>query len=299
MHRSRKPRLEKVGTEFGSSFSVKWYNDSKRNEKPPFWHFHPETQLVYVKGGNGKRHIGNHLSYYHSGDLLLIGSMLPHAALTDRDTGNESETVVQFKNDCLGAGFFGLDEMKDINQLLQRAKAGIAFKGEAKLAIGARVEKMSGLDNFAKLIELLCILQDMAWTEEYVILNADGYTFEVESTDNDRINIIYDYVQQHFQRTIPLDEIAAIANMTVPSFCRYFKRISGKKFTRFVNEIRIVHACKLLTEKQLSISEICFNSGFNNVSHFNRLFKDITTKSPFEYRKQFVKILKEGYINRY
>ena len=157
--------------------------------------------------------------------------------------------------------------------------------------IGARIEKMATLVNFAKLIELLCILQDLAWTEEYVILNADGYTFEVENTDNDRINIIYDYVQKHFQRAIPLDEIATIANMTVPSFCRYFKRISGKKFTRFVNEIRIVHACKLLTEKQLSISEVSFESGFNNISHFNRLFKDITTKTPLEYRKQFVKIL--------
>ncbi|MFT4666960.1 MAG: AraC-like DNA-binding protein, partial [Gammaproteobacteria bacterium] len=146
-------------------------------------------------------------------------------------------------------------------------------------------------DKFAKLIELLCILQDMAWTEEYLILNADGYAFEVENTDNDRINIIYNYVQTHFQRAIPLDEIAAVTNMTVPSFCRYFKRISGKKFTRFANEIRILHACKLLTEQQLSISNVSFESGFNNLSHFNRLFKDITDKSPSEYRKQFVTIL--------
>jgi len=293
MQNSRKPRLEKVGTAFGSSFSVKQYNDASRNEMPTFWHFHPEIQMVYVKGGNGKRHIGSHLSYYHSGDLVLIGSMLPHAAMTDSHTGNESETVIQFNYDCLGGCFFSLDEMKDIQQLLHRAKSGIAFVGEAKQAIGARIDKMPKLDNFAKLIELLCILQDMAWTDEYLVLNADGYSFEVEISDNNRINIIYNYVQENFQRAIPLDEIATLANMTVPSFCRYFKRISGKKFTRFVNEIRIVHACKLLTEKQISISEICFSSGFNNISHFNRVFKDITTKGPFEYRKQFVKILDE------
>jgi len=219
--------------------------------------------------------------------------MLLHAAMTDTHTGNESETVIQFTYECLGGGFFSLDEMKDIQQLLQRAKSGIAFLGDAKQAIGARVDKMSELDNFAKLIELLCILQNMAWTDEYLMLNADGYAFVVENSYNDRINIIYKYVQKNFQRAIPLDEIASLANMTVPSFCRYFKRVAGKKFTRFVNEIRIVHSCKLLTEQQLSVSEFAFNSGFNNISHFNRLFKDITTKSPFNYRKQFVKILHE------
>lgn len=291
MPNSRKPALEKVSNEIGSSFSVKHYNEPSPNEKPPFWHFHPEIEMVYVKGGSGKRHIGNHLSYYQNGDLVLIGSMLPHTGFTDRLTGNESETIIQFNQDCFGKDFFELDEMQEIKQLLQRAKAGIAFYGQAKEEIGARMEKLVYLDKFAKVIELLCLLQDMAWTEEYAILNADGYAFEVESSDNDRINIIYDFVQANFHRAIPLDEMAQITNMTVPSFCRYFKRISGKKFTRFVNEFRIVHACKLLTEQQLSISNISFESGFNNISHFNRLFRDLTTKSPSEYRKQFVKVL--------
>lgn len=297
MQTGRKPALEKVNPEFGSSFSVKHYVDPSPNAKPPFWHFHPEIEMVFVKGGSGKRHIGNHLSYYQTGDLVLIGSMLPHTGFTDRLTGNESETIIQFSMDCLGEGFFQAKEMQDIQQLLERAKSGIAFHGKAKEEIGARMEKLVTLDNFAKLIELLCILQDMAWAEEYEILNASGYSFEVVSTDNDRINVIYDYVQANFQNVIPLEEIAAIANMTVPSFCRYFKRISGKKFTRFVNEIRIVHACKLLTEQQLSISNISFESGFNNFSHFNRLFKNITGKSPSAYRKQLVKVLHDSENN--
>lgn len=288
-----KPKLEKIGTEFGSSFSITQYKDSPKNKKQPFWHFHPEIQLVYVKGGNGKRHIGNHLSYYHSGDLVLIGSMLPHTALTDNHTQNESETVIQFRDNCFGEGFFELEEMQEIHNLLERAKVGISFKGLTKQNLGARVEKLVELDNFSKVIELIKILQELAKSEEFETLNADGYTIEVQNTDNDRINIIYKYVQKHFKRAIPLEEIAQIANMTVPSFCRYFKQISGKNFTKFVNEIRIVHACKLLTEKQLSIAEVSFESGFNNISHFNRLFKEKTTKSPFEYRKQFVKILKE------
>lgn len=289
-----KPALEKVSSEFGSSFSVKHYNEPSQYTKPPFWHFHPEIEMVYVKGGNGKRHIGNHLSYYQWGDLVLIGSMLPHTGFTDRLTQNESETVIQFNADCFGNEFFQISEMQEIQLLLHRAKSGIAFHGKAKKNIGARMEKLVALDNFGKMIELLSILQEMAGTDQYEILNAAGYAFEVENTDNDRINVIYSFVQAHFKRPIPLYEIADVANMTVPSFCRYFKRISGKTFTHFVNEIRILHACKLLTEQQLSISNVALESGFNNFSYFNRIFKETTDKSPSAYRKQFVQVLNEA-----
>ena len=291
MHNHVKPALEKISPEFGSSFSVKQYLDPCPKSRKPFWHFHPEVEMVYVKGGNGKRHIGNNLSYYNDGDLILIGSMLPHTGFTDRLTGNESETVVQFTQDFLGKEFFTSPEMQEIRQLFERARSGIAFHGDAKWSIGGRIEALPGLDNFARLIELVCILQDMAWSAEYTILNAEGYTFEVEHADNDRINVVYDYVRQHFDRAIPLQEIADIANMTVPAFCRYFKRMSGKTFTQFVNEFRIVHACRLLVEQPASISEVCYDSGFNNFSHFNRLFKNITGKSPSAYRKQFKKVL--------
>ena len=292
--KGHKPALEKVSSGFGASFSVKQYNEPSTYDKPPFWHYHPEIELVYVKGGHGKRHIGNHLSYYHEGDLVLIGSMLPHTGFTDRLTQNESETIIQFREDCLGNGFFGIEEMQDIQQLLSRARSGIVFHGEAKRYIGTRIENLVNLDNFARLIELLCILQDMAWTQEYEVLNAGGYVFEVENTDNDRINVIYDHVQAHFRRHIPLDEMAEVSSMTVPSFCRYFKRVSGKTFTRFVNEIRVLHTCKMLTEQSDSISNIALGSGFNNFSHFNRIFRDVTGKSPSEYRKQFKMVLKDA-----
>ncbi|NNE29174.1 MAG: helix-turn-helix transcriptional regulator [Saprospiraceae bacterium] len=289
----KKPSLEKISPAFGSSFSVKQYNDPSPNIHAPFWHFHPELEMVYVKGGSGKRHIGNHLSYYQEGDLVLIGSMLPHTGFTNRLTGNESETVIQFGLDFIGPGFFQSQEMEDIKQLFERSKAGLAFHGEAKKSIGARMEKLPSLDNFGRLIELLCILQDMAWAEEYTILNADGYSFEVETADNDRINVIYNHVRNNFQRPIPLEEISALANMTIPAFCRYFKKLSGKTFTKFVNEFRIVHSCKLLTEGTESISAICYESGFNNFSHFNRLFKEITGKTPSRYRKKLKQVLLE------
>ena len=286
MQKRRKPSFEKISPVIGSSFSVKQYLEPSPNINAPFWHFHPEIELVYVKGGSGSRHIGNHLSYYQGGDLVLIGSMLPHSGFTDRLSGNESEIVIHFALDFLGEGFFENIEMDDIRRLLLRAKAGIAFHGESKETIGAKIERLPTLFNFAKVIELLCILQDMAWAEDYTMLNADGYSFEAGDINEERVNKIYEHVRQEYARHIPLEEISKVANMTVPAFCRYFKKLSGKTFTQFVNDYRIVQACKLLVEQSLSIADVCFESGFNNFSHFSRLFKKSTGMSPSQYRNQ-------------
>lgn len=291
MVKAKKPALEKIIPEFGCSFAVKQYVDPSPNLRAPFWHFHPEIEIVFVKGGSGKRHIGNHLSYYNDGELVLIGSMLPHYGFTDRLTGNESETIIQLREDFLGTEFFKSSELYSITQLFERARSGIAFHGASKWKIGGRIERLPALDNFARLIELLCILQDMAWSTEYEILNAGGFTFEVENIDNTRVNAIYSYVRANFQRPIPLEEMAEEVSMTVPAFCRYFKKLSGKTFTQFVNEFRIVHACKLLSEMPSSITEICYESGFNNFSHFNRLFRKITGKNPSDYRKALRQVL--------
>ncbi len=293
MKRKNKPVLEQISPEFGSSFTIKQYFDSEQNFNIPFWHVHPELELVYVNGGSGKRHVGHHLSYYRDGDLILIGSNLPHYGFTDRLTSNQSETVIQMKSDFLGRHFFQLPEMGDIYQLFERAKGGISFYGQTKKIIGPRLEHLPKQDSFGRLLELLAILREMAVSEEYQILNAKGFLLEVEQQDNDRVNEIYNFVRNHFREKITLEEIASKVNMTVPGFCRYFKKISGKTFTRFVNEFRVVHACKLLQEEHSSITEICFESGFNNFSHFSRLFKDITNKSPSAYRKDAKMVLRE------
>ncbi|HSI69943.1 MAG TPA: AraC family transcriptional regulator, partial [Gillisia sp.] len=122
--------------------------------------------------------------------------------------------------------------------------------------------------------------------ENYTILNAKGFILEAELQDNNRINIIFNFVKEEFHRQITLEEIADLVSMTEQSFCRYFKKITGKTFVQFVNEYRLVHAAKLLHEKQISILDVCFDSGFNNFSHFNRLFKKYTGKTPSTYRNE-------------
>ncbi|WP_109301181.1 AraC family transcriptional regulator [Aquimarina sp. AU474] len=280
-----KPSLEKIVPEFGSSLYYETFSNDKKN-KDPIWHYHPEIEIVYVNGGTGKMQIGSHMSYYRNGALMLIGSNLPHCGFTDRMTGNSSETIIQMLPDFLGSSFFNIPETHTIGKLLEQAKKGIVFHGDVKRQIGAKIESLQDLDAFEKLLGILKVLREMEKTSEYTILNAEGFIIETELQDNNRINLIFNFVQTEFGRTITLEEIADKVSMSVPGFCRYFKKVTGKTFTQFVNEYRLVHAAKLLHERQTSITDICYESGFSNFSHFSRLFKEFTGKTPSMYRNE-------------
>ena len=283
--KARKPTLEKISPEFGSSLLVKKHKmDVYKGETKPFWHFHPEIELVYVNKGQGKRHIGNHLSYFNNSQLLLIGPNLPHNGFTDRLTINGSETLVQFKPEFLGDHFFDIPEMEKINNLFERSKKGILFGIKTKQKLGAKIEKLNEKEGFKKILILLEVLHGLAKAEDYTLLNVDGFAFETEPQDSAKIDIVFKHVNQNFKEHISLDEIAEKVSMTVPAFCRYFKKVTGKTFTKLVNEYRVVHATKLLSESQMSIADVSFECGFNNFSHFNKLFKQFTGKSASKYR---------------
>lgn len=285
-----KAEFENIQPTFGSSFYVKQFNQQIQN-RTPVWHFHPELELVCVSGGSGRRHVGQHLSYFTNGDLLLIGSNLPHFGFTDRLTGNAAETIVQMKPDFLGETFFNIPEMSSIKLLFERAKMGIVFTGSIKDELSDRIHQLSSDAPYLRLMNMLAVLNQLAQTTEYKLLNSEGVALEVGAQDSDRMNKVFDYVRKNFQRSIPLEQIADLTSMTVPSFCRFFKKKSGKHFTQFVNEYRLVHASKLLSEESASISEICLESGFNNFSYFNKSFKRFTGKSPSAYRNEFKRVI--------
>lgn len=287
---SRKPAFEKVSPVFGSSILVKQFDES-RIPKQPFWHFHPELELVYINGGSGKRHIGNHVSYFSDGDLMLIGSNLPHFGFTDSLTGNKSETLIQMKPEMLDDAFLKLPELSNIAGLIKKAQKGITFFGETKEWVGAEMEKMIALNTFDRFMKLLEILNILTHSREYKVLNVGGIIVETMVNDHHRMNDIYIYLRKNFQRNIPISEVADIISMTEPSFCRYFKKMTGKTWTQFVNEFRLVHASKLLAETGDSITNVCFESGYNNFSHFNKQFKKFTGKNPSDYRKALKSII--------
>jgi AraC-like DNA-binding protein len=286
----KKPTLEKITPNFGASLLVTKHVEFLKTYTP-FWHFHPEIELVYINKGKGKRHIGNHISYFNNSQLVLIGSNLPHVGYLDRLTTNGSETLIQFKPDFLSNDFFKIPEMYAIGALFERAKKGIRFNIEIKQRIGAKIERLVELDGVQRITSFLEILNDLATTDDYTLLNANGFAFEAMQQDSNKIEVIYKHINDHFKEHISLDEISDLVSMTVPAFCRYFKKSTGKTFTKLVNEYRIVHATKLLAESNMSITDVSFECGFNNFSHFNKLFKNFTGKSALKYRSEMKNLI--------
>ena len=257
----------------------------------PDWHFHPEYEIVYISNGKGKRHIGHHISYFEDGDLIFLGPGLPHFGFTEDSVEDHFEIVVQMKEEFLGKEFFLRPEMQAINQLFERSKLGISFNNATKSKIGDRLNRMLELEGFNRLLELLTILQELAYSTDYTMLNASGFALEVNAQDYNRMKLVIKHIEDTFQQPIKLEDVASIVSMTVPAFCRYFKKITQKTFTQYVNEYRVAHASRLLLEDHLSIAAVSFESGFNNLSHFNKQFKHITGNSPRSYRKQYKKLV--------
>jgi AraC-like DNA-binding protein len=287
---TKKPAFEKISPSFGSSILVKQHNEKRQNNRP-FWHFHPEIELVYVNKGQGKRHIGNHLSYFNNSQLIMLGANLPHNGFTDRLTVNGTETIIQFKPDFLGDSFLKMPEIHELTLLFERAKKGLLFKPETKKIVGPKIENLLNFTGFERVLKLLEVLNDLASADDYTILNIDGFVLETTPQDSAKIDIVFNLVNTNFQRHITLEEISDKVSMTVPAFCRYFKKATGKTFTKLVNEYRVVHATKLLSESQSNITDICFECGFNNFSHFNKQFKAFTGKSASNYRKEMKRML--------
>ncbi|WP_231915320.1 AraC family transcriptional regulator [Lewinella sp. 4G2] len=265
---------------------LKHYPDpSLRTNKLPNYHYHPELELVFVNGGNGRRHVGSHVSHFEDGELILIGSNLPHWGFTDSNTRNRAETVVQFAPDFPAAGFRELGEAQQLNNLFERARDGISFTGRTKAVQGARLERMIDLDPMGRLLTLLDILQQLAVSEEFESLNADGVHIEIASHGYDRFNELQQFISDNFRRELAVAEAASVAAMTVPAFCRYFKKVTGKTFVTYLTNFRIVFACKLLADGHGTIAEVAFECGFNSLSQFNRAFKKITGRTPSQYRQ--------------
>jgi len=294
LHRSimelNKPSLQQLSPNTEATIHFKSFEGEEVNVFK-FWHYHRELEILYINKGSGKRYIGSHISYFKGGELILIGPMLPHYSYVDPVLPNQKKVSIQLREGFPGVTILMMPEMQPIRQLLERARLGVSFIGQIKNEVGKMLEDLADASPIDRVIQTFEILKVLAQSEEYKVLNSEGYQIEIAPQDNERIRNIFNFVRENFTRQISLDEIAEESSMTPPSFARYFKKNTGKTFTQFVNEYRLVHASKLLAEKPTSITDICFESGFNNFSHFNKLFKDYTGQSPSDYRKEFKQIV--------
>lgn len=283
-----KPDFETISPDTGHSYKYAYFDKSSPNTHKVKWHYHPEVELVYINTGIGKRQVGTHLSNYQDGDLILIGSYLPHTGFTKGLEEGQKEIVIQFKPDIFEMAFQNLEELKRINQLLELSKKGIVFDGSIKEDIGIRMEGLQYETQIDAFLTFVKILHDLAKEKDKKILNAEGYAFISNPTENKRLKKIFNYIRDHFMESIALEDISDQVFMTPQSFCRFFKKSTQKTFTNFLNEYRINHATKLLSETDVDIKTICYESGFNNLSNFFRNFKKITQLTPNAYRDEIV-----------
>ena len=285
-----RPQLLLVPKAPTHSFSV-------RHDTLPFffnkWHYHADVELLHIVNGYGTQFIGDNISRFTSGDVLLVGSNLPHYWRCDdvffqNNTGLVAEAkVTHFLENFWGHQFLELPENKHIASLLKKSRYGIKVVGEAKAKVQVILNKMLCAVNGERIVLLLEALNEIASSEEIVLLSSQTFQADYNEYESERIHEIYNYTMNNFKKKISLEEIAKIAYVSPNSFCRYFKSHTGKTYSRFLIEVRVGHACKLLIEDKYSASKICYESGFNNFSNFNRHFRMITGKSPLEYKKAF------------
>ena len=269
------------------SFSV------KTNSYPNFlkiWHHHPELELVLIEKSTGTRFIGDAIEKFKEGDVVLIGKNLPHMWLNDPAYFEEDSTLVaealaiHFKEDFFGTFFTVAPEMKPIHQLFIDAKRGIRFNNLSDLVIN-KIKELFHLDSFNRSLKFLELLHLLAKHPDNSLLASSGFINSFHKTENKNLDRIYEFVFKNFTQQIHSKEVASIAKMNPAAFSRFFKRIHRKTFTRYLNEIRVGYACKLLMEENANIAAICYASGFNNISNFNRQFKVISGVTPSEYIK--------------
>lgn len=285
-----KAPLQKTPISSNNAFEIKYL---KEPHFDPNWHFHSEYQLFIVLNGTGTRFIGDHVSPFKPGDLVFTGPDLPHLWRSDAEYfhGDESLStegiVIYFQENFLGNEFLQKKEMFKVQQLFTKAKRGIEITGKTFNEVKQFMLDLLHAEDFDRILTLLKLLNLMANTTEYYLLSSAGYSNSLKPADTERLNKVHEYVMKRFREKITLDEVAAIANMSPTAFSRYFKVHANKTFSDFITEIRIGHSCKLLVEKSLSVSEICYESGFHTLSNFNRQFKAVTNYNPLEYRKKF------------
>jgi len=257
----------------------------------PF-HSHPELELVYIKESYGKRIVGNSVEQFVSGDMVFLGSDIPHVWLNDEiyykgiNTLKAQAIVVYFNKDIFGPIFYELKETQKINNLFNKAVRGLSISGKTNELVGKKLEKLVNKKNFEIIIGLFEILSILSESEDISFVNNEAYLPVNEQTKNDRLSDVFDYVKNNFKQDISLDEIAQIANLTPTSFCRMFKAKTQKHFVEYLNEIRVANACKYLIETDMGMSEIAYECGYKTASNFNKLFKKLTGTTPKEYRKK-------------
>ncbi len=261
------------------------------------WHFHSEYQLFLVLEGRGTRFIGDQMQPFKEFDLVFTGPNLPHLWRNEQPYFEKESLlsthgiVIYFPEDFLGKGLMEKEEFEEIRQLLQRSRRGLEIKGNTNLTLREKMIKLTKLKGTQSLIHLLEILDLLAHSPDCLPIAPADYINTNKESEKDRMSQVYEYVMDRFRQKIKLSEVATLANMTESAFSRYFTSRMNKSFSEFLSDVRIGHACKLLHEADLNISEVSYECGFNTLSNFNKQFKERMGVTPLRYKQDYWKTL--------
>ena len=267
-----------------SSFSINRVEDEHFLK---IWHFHPELELVLILESTGTRFIGDSVSKFSAGEMILLGADLPHMWLNDQEYFKPNSSLkaraiaIHFTKDFLGQDFFSKPEFQKIHQLLTEAELGLKFKNINQDLIDS-IQNLDSFSSFERTLKFLEILNTLSYNS-FCQISSNAYFKKNQSSKNQELNKVYEYIFKNFENQINLEDVAELIPMNVSAFSRFFSKVHKKSFTRYLNEIRIGYACKMLMEQYYPINIICFESGFNSLSNFNKQFKIITGKTPSEY----------------
>ncbi len=267
-----------------SSFSINKVTDDHFLK---IWHFHPEMELVLILESTGTRFIGDSVSKFCAGEIILLGPDLPHMWLNDPEYFKPNSSLkaraiaIHFTKDFLGKDFFYKTEFQKINQLLRKAELGLKFNNINQKLLD-RLKTLDQFSSFERTLRFLEILNALSY-ESFSQISSSTYLKNIQSSKNQELNKVYEYIFKNFKNQITLEDVASLIPMNTSAFSRFFSKVHKKSFTRYLNEIRIGYACKMLMEQYYPITIICFESGFNSLSNFNKQFKIITGKTPSEY----------------
>lgn len=268
-----------------SSFFVKRINKPYLGEN---WHFHEEYELIYFIKGTGMRIVGDHISNFQAGELVLVGQWLPHLwrnnTIADTGAGAADFIVIKFHQRFQGVDLFSLPELSAVKAMLAKSTRGIQFSFDTSTAISTLMKEIHQGTGAERLIFFLQLMKILAADRESSYLVSPDFVLPSEVTNENRLQKIISHIFANYNQNISLDEISSLAFMTSPAFCRFFKSRTNKTFFSFLNEFRVNRACQFLIENEHPIKEICFKVGFRSLTNFNRTFKKIKGVTPGNYQ---------------
>jgi AraC-like DNA-binding protein len=262
----------------------------------PTLHLHPEYQLFLVLEGMGTRIIGDNIKPFKAGDLVFTGPNLPHLWKNDESyfsKSNQTKTsgiVIYFPEDFLGDIINLKEELENIRDLFDKATRGLEIQGKTNRLVGRMMEELLRTEGVDSIILLLKILNTIANSADGYPITHVNYVPINNKTETDRMNRVYHYVMKKFRQKVSLEDVSDLLNMTPTSFSRYFKSRVNRPFSEFLKEVRIDYALKLLKENKISVNQVSYESGYSTLSNFNKHFKEITGKTPLNYRQEYLKI---------